>query len=97
MPTEATADAAPYWDVFPKLIRVSMSNQMQSIPLSIRGDVSTPEFASSNLNVAQINASGAIECGLQPGAALIMVWRDANRDSVRHVQVEVYGNGAGSE
>jgi len=34
-------------------------------------------------------------CGMQPGAALVMVWRSDDRLSVRHVQVEVYGTPMG--
>jgi hypothetical protein len=80
-----------YWDVFPKLIRVSISMYAQTIPLSIRGNVSAPVYESSNPEVAEIDELGNVLCGLTPGAAMIMVWANEERSSVRHVQVEVYG------
>ncbi|HUT54410.1 MAG TPA: hypothetical protein VM658_13560 [bacterium] len=80
-----------YWDVFPKLIRVSISMEQQTIPLSIRGNVFDPVYESSNPEVAEIDELGNVLCGLTPGAAMIMVWFSEDRASVRHVQVEVYG------
>ena len=80
-----------YWDVFPKLIRVSISMNSQTIPLSIRGNVSGPVYESSNPEVVEIDELGNVRCGLTPGAAMIMVWFSEERTSVRHVQVEVYG------
>jgi hypothetical protein len=80
-----------YWDVFPKLVRVSTSEWPQSIPLSIRGSIASPVFESSNLDVAEVDDAGNVICGMQPGAAMIMVWRSDDFSSVRHVQVEVYG------
>jgi hypothetical protein len=80
-----------YWDVFPKLIRVSISTYSQMIPLSIRGNVPDPVYESSNSEVADIDELGNVLCGLTPGAAMIMVWASEERTSVRHVQVEVYG------
>lgn len=84
-----------YWDVFPKLIRVSCSLTQQVIPLSIRGEGLAPVFDSSNPEVAEIDGAGTIRCGLMPGAAMIMVWSSSARTSVRHVQVEVYGQPSG--
>jgi len=85
-----------YWDVFPKLIRVSCSSLPQTIPLSIRGGVSQPVFESSNPEVANIDQYGNVQCGLTPGAAIIMVWDSVAMAGVRHVQVEVYGNAGGT-
>jgi hypothetical protein len=82
-----------FWDVFPKLIKVSISASDQLIPLSIRGDVESPVLESSNSAVATIGPDGEIRCGRAPGASVIMVWRSEARESVRHVQVEVYGSG----
>jgi hypothetical protein len=81
-----------FWDVFPKLVKVSTSPVEQSIPLSIRGEVESPSLESSNTEVATIGPNGEIRCGRVPGASVIMIWRSAARDSVRHVQVEVYGS-----
>ena len=80
-----------YWDVFPKLVRVSTSDVEQSIPLSIRGEVTAPVYESSNTDVATVDAFGNIVCGSIPGASIIMIWSDVQKKSVRHVQVEVYG------
>ena len=84
-------DHKPYWDVFPKLVRVSTTEDVQVIPLSIRGDAPSPLIESTNPDVAEINGDGDIECGLIPGAAMILVWKSGAKDSIRHVQVEVYG------
>lgn len=80
-----------YWDVFPKLIRVSTSDQPQSIPLSLRGDVESPLFFSSNPLVAEVDENGLVTCGMQPGAAILIICRSEELDSIRYVQVEVYG------
>lgn len=82
-----------YWDVFPKLIRASCSALPQGIPLSIRGTVSQPVFESSNSDIASVDEYGIVRCGLMPGAAIIIVWNSDTKSSVRHVQVEIYGNG----
>jgi hypothetical protein len=82
-----------YWDVFPKLIRVSRSPFVQRIPLSIRGLPEVPVFESSNPDVASVDEGGNVECGFVPGAAMILVWDSPERLSLRHVQVEVYGGG----
>jgi len=95
MPEESTIPTHPYWDVFPKLIRVSTSEWPQTIPLSIRGSVESPVLESSNHDVAEVDESGNVICGMQPGAAIVMVWHSEARDSVRHVQVEVYGTPMG--
>jgi len=83
-----------YWDVFPKLIRVSRSPFVQRIPLSIRGLPEEPVFESSNPDVASVDEDGNVECGFVPGAAMILVWDSPERLSLRHVQVEVYGGGS---
>lgn len=95
MPEESTIPTHPYWDVFPKLVRVSTSNFPQSIPLSIRGSVESPVFESSNSDVADVDEVGNVICGMQPGAAIVMIWHSDARESVRHVQVEVYGTPVG--
>lgn len=91
MSEETIIPTHPYWDVFPKLVRVSTSEWPQSIPLSIRGSIETPIFETSNTDVAEVDESGNIICGMQPGAAIIIIWSSDARESVRHVQVEVYG------
>ncbi len=95
MPEESTIPTHPYWDVFPKLVRVSTSEFPQTIPLSIRGSVESPVFESSNNDVAEVDESENVICGMQPGAAVVMVWHSDDHLSVRHVQVEVYGTPMG--
>jgi photosystem II stability/assembly factor-like uncharacterized protein len=95
MPEESTIPTHPYWDVFPKLVRVSTSEWPQTIPLSIRGSVESPVFESSNNDVVVVDEAGNVICGMQPGAAVVMVWHSDDRLSVRHVQVEVYGTPMG--
>jgi len=95
MPEESTIPTHPYWDVFPKLIRVSTSEWPQTIPLSIRGSVESPVFESPSSDVAEVDEAGNVTCGMQPGAAIVMVWHSDDRLSVRHVQVEVYGTPMG--
>jgi hypothetical protein len=87
-----TIESVQYWDVFPKLIRVSQSGFTQYIPLSIRGEIASPVFESSNQDIAAVDEAGNVMCGFQPGAAMIMVWDSPERTSLRHVQVEVYGS-----
>ena len=53
----------PYWDVFPKTIRVSLADEPQAIPLSIRGDVTAPIFESSNPDVMDVDADGVLHVG----------------------------------
>jgi hypothetical protein len=74
MPEETIIPTHPYWDVFPKLVRVSTSEWPQSIPLSIRGTIETPIFESSNTDVAEVDESGNIICGMQPGAAIVVAF-----------------------
>jgi hypothetical protein len=87
-----TIEPIQYWDVFTKLIRVSQSGVTQYIPLSIRGEIASPVFESSNSDIAAVDEAGNVMCGFQPGAAMIMVRDSPDRGSLRHVQVEVYGN-----
>jgi hypothetical protein len=86
-----TIESIQYWDVFPKIIRVSKSGFAQYIPLSIRGEIASPVFETSNPDIAAVDEAGNVMCGFQPGAAMIMVWDSPERASLRHVQVEVYG------
>jgi hypothetical protein len=52
-------------------------------------------FESSSSDVAEVDEAGNVTCGMQPGAAIVMVWHSDDRLSVRHVQVEVYGTPMG--
>jgi len=90
MPEETYIPTNIYWDVFPKLIRLSVSEQSQSIPLSIRGNVETPVIESSNTDIVNIDGNGNVICGTRPGSAIVMIWHSDARESLRHVQVEVY-------
>jgi hypothetical protein len=74
--------------VFPKNIRVSLTESEQAIPLSIRGNVESPVFQSSNPDVVNVDENGVLYFGGTPGNAMIMVWDSPDKLSVRHVAVE---------
>jgi hypothetical protein len=78
-----------YWDVFPKSVRLSLSETPQAIPLSIRGYIDTPVFRSSNPDVINVNDQGVLQSGGTFGNAMIMIWKSIDKKSVRHVAVEV--------
>jgi len=84
-----TPPAFSHWEVQPRSIRLSAGEFEQRVPLSLRGDVDAPVFASSNPEVAEIEPDGVIRCGWTIGNAVLMVWRSSARDSLRHVLVEV--------
>jgi hypothetical protein len=79
----------PHWQVKPQSIRISSSQVEQRIPLSLRGNVDAPVYTSSNPEIVQIDTNGVVRCGSVVGNAMVMVWRSALRDSLRHVMVEV--------
>jgi len=85
----ATAPAYSHWEVQPRSIRLSAGEFEQRVPLSLRGDVDAPVFASSNPDVAEIGPDGVVRCGWAIGNAVVMVWRSSARDSLRHILVEV--------
>ena len=84
-----TAPAYSHWEVQPHSIRLSAGEFEQWVPLSLRGNVDAPVFASSNPEVAEIGPDGVVRCGWTIGNAVLMVWRSSVRDSLRHVLVEV--------
>ena len=79
-----------YWDVFPKLIKVSHGSLNMSVPLSVRG---TPRgtvcFDSSNWAIATVSEAGVVSLGYNIGATVISAYDSEDRTSVRYVQVEV--------
>ncbi|MDF7806210.1 hypothetical protein P4E94_02095 [Pontiellaceae bacterium B12219] len=78
-----------YWDVFPQSIRFSKSDEMQFIPLSMRGSARSVEFESSNPAVAEVFEDGVLAAGTEVGNAMIMVRDSENRNTLRYLQVEV--------
>lgn len=78
-----------YWDVFPQSIRFSKSDEMQFIPLSMRGSTRSLEFESSNPAVAEVFEDGVLAAGTEVGNAMIMVRDSENRNTLRYLQVEV--------
>ena len=90
-----------YWDVFPKLIKVSRSWRSIIVPLSIRGNPRGDiQFESVDPNIAWVDWQGRVNIGWQPGATLILIYDSESRDSVRYVRVEVIeesGGGYGYE
>jgi hypothetical protein len=79
----------PYWDVFPKSIRVSLTESEQLIPLSVRGNAEAPVFQSSNTDVVNVDENGVLSFSGNIGNAMIIVWDSPAKLSVRHVAVEV--------
>ena len=80
-----TLAAFSHWDLQPRSIRLSAGEFEQRIPLSLRGDVDAPVFATSNPEVAEIGPDGVIRCGWTIGNAVLMVWRSSARVSLRNV------------
>jgi hypothetical protein len=78
-----------YWDVFPKSIRLSTSAIQQRVPLSVCGNLSTPLFESTNPSIVSVDQNGVISCGSRAGAAMVLVFSDEDRESLRHVAVEL--------
>ncbi|MEE9367965.1 MAG: hypothetical protein V3V05_03770 [Pontiella sp.] len=78
-----------YWDVFPQNIRFSKSDEMQVIPLSVRGVERSVEFESSNPAVAEVSEDGVLTAGMEAGNAMILVRDVAHPASLRYLQVEV--------
>lgn len=73
-----TIESIQYWDVFPKLIRVSQSGFTQYIPLSIRGDIASPVFESSNPDITNRNANPSY--GLAQSGANVKVFLNDNQE-----------------
>lgn len=87
-----------YWDVFPKKVKVSLTGWPVTIPLSVRGAPSgLVEFESSDSNIAWVDDYGQLNLGWEAGATIIAVYDSADRESVRHIEVEVvdYGQDSG--
>ena len=82
-------NSPPYWDVFPKSIRVSLTESEQMIPLSVRGNAESPVFQSSNADVVNVDENGVLYFSGNIGNAMIIVWDSPAKLSVRHVAVEV--------
>ncbi len=80
----------PYWDVFPKSIKVSHGSLNVTVPLSIRGNPrGTACFDSSNWAIATVSEAGVVSLGYNVGATVLAVYDSEDRTSVRYVQVEV--------
>lgn len=77
------------WDVSPKKLRFSVSETSQHVPLSIRSKECTPVFESSESNIAQVDQNGVVSTGMLVGGCVISVWKNKDKSSVRHVNVEV--------
>ena len=90
----------PYWDVFPKSVKVSKSGTPVLLPLTVRGNPrGVPEFESASIGIAVVDEVGIVTLGGTAGATEIVVYESADRQSARYVQVEVvdYGTGGGIE
>lgn len=77
----------PYWDVFPKSIKVSQGSG--DVPLSVRGTpTGTVQFDSANLGIASVDEAGFVCLG-GAGATMITVYDSDERTSARYISVEV--------
>ena len=80
----------PYWDVFPKSIKISHGSLNMSVPLSVRGNPrGNVCFDVSNMAIATVSESGIVSLGYNVGATIIAAYDSEDRTSVRYVQVEV--------
>ena len=83
-------DQVQYWDVFPKLIKVSKHPLGTSVPLSVRGNPrGTVQFESADPIVAFVDANGIVSLGLSAGSTVITAYDSEDRTSIRYVLVEV--------
>jgi len=79
-----------YWDVFPKSIKVSKGYSPVTVPLTVRGNPrGVVQFESNDPTFASVSPEGVVSLGVYVGAAEIMAYDSADKDSVRHVRVEV--------
>lgn len=63
-----------YWDVLPKDIKVSITNENFTIPIVIRGNPSgSIKFESTHPKVFSVDDSGNIELGTNPGTGMVLV------------------------
>ncbi len=80
----------PYWDVYPKSIKVTQDAMDVIIPLSIRGDLGgEPVFESVQPWIADVIPNGRVHARHVAGATMILVYDSEAKTSVRYVQVEV--------
>lgn len=85
-----------YWDVYPKNIKVSLSEFPVTIPLSVRGEPRGEVlFMSENINIASVSEFGKVTLGQVAGATFVTVYENAELLSARYVQISVddYGTG----
>ena len=83
-------DQVQYWDVFPKIIKVSKSPLGTVVPLSVRGlPRGTVQFQSVDEIVATVDANGIVNLGLNVGSTVIVSYDSEDRTSARYVIAEV--------
>ena len=83
----------PYWDVYPRSIKVTQNETAVSVPLSIRGNPSgSPVFESLRPDIAEVGSNGRVSLGIVVGATLIIIYDSEDHTSVRYIQVEVVSN-----
>jgi hypothetical protein len=88
--TEVSVDQVQYWDVFPKVIKVSQDSTDVIVPLSIRGStVGEPVFESLQPWIAEVGSNGRVTLGRTAGSTMILVYDSEAKTSIRYVQVEV--------
>lgn len=78
-----------YWEVEPRNIELSKTEFEQVIPLVFRGNVSSPEYFSTNPDVAIVDGDNCLRAGLVDGRTLVGVWHDSEKNSLRYISVLV--------
>lgn len=88
-----TETQVPYWDVYPKSIKVTQGEMQVVVPLSVRGNPGgTPVFESVQPWIADVSPNGRVILGNSEGCTMILVYGSEERQSIRYVQVEVVAN-----
>ena len=87
-----------YWDVYPKIVKLSLSGSAMQIPLSVRGNPAGGlQFESGDDSIAFVDGDGKLNAGMKEGATVVSIYDSGAKESVRFVQVDVvdYAKAAG--
>ncbi len=83
----------PYWDVYPKSIKVTQGDMDVIVPLSVRGDPGgEPVFESVQPWIVDVQSNGRVLLGRLSGSTMILVYNSEAKTSIRYVHVEVVPN-----
>lgn len=83
----------PYWDVFPKSIKLMWTDSQIYLPLSVHGSPrGTVIFESMHPAIADVDSNGHLTIGALIGSTIIVAYDSEDRTSARYVQVEITQN-----